>query len=172
MASLNYGDQDILPPGVKRRGVPADPTQITVPTPPGPPGPPLTDPKSPPVDKTGNPEHPIDRPSPTPPMPPTSPRVVGPTATPQMPNEPTPIASQAPSPFTPMTGSMSASDTTIPSVVRRGVSTGGPHEQSSSLLGKAGGLMGGGLAVPGVLGTQENPDMADLLMKLFMMGNR
>jgi hypothetical protein len=89
-----------------------------------------------------------------------SPRTV--VGTPSRPQEPTPIAGQPPQPFSPMPSP----------ITRRGISTGGPNSQSSSLLGKAGGLLGGGLGVPGAMGGQGSNDISDLIANLFKLANR
>lgn len=94
---------------------------------------------------------------------PTSPLVTPRSnATPGQPQEPTPVASGPPQPFSPMPSP----------IVRRGISAGGPNSQSSMLLGKAGGLLAGGLGVPGVVGGQDSTDIADLIASLYKMANQ
>jgi hypothetical protein len=71
-------------------------------------------------------------------------------ATPSRPDAPTPVASQPPAPFMPMNAGMQ------PTAGRM-------------LFGRAGGLMGGGLGVPGALGGQESGTDADALATLLKM---
>jgi hypothetical protein len=98
------------------------------------------------------------------------------------PDEPTPVAAQAPnpetpSPFTPMQDPLSAqqSATAAYPIQRRPIVpvTGQATTQGSALLGKAGGLLGGGLGTPGMLGTtQEHTDIGSLIANLYKMANQ
>lgn len=108
----------------------------------------------------GNPQRPNERPGGGMPQGPlVTPRS---NATPSMPQEPTPVASQPPQPFQPMASP----------VLRRG-SLGGAPEQNAALLGKAGGLLGGGLNVPDVTTDGSGgTDLADLIAKLYTFANR
>lgn len=118
----------------------------------------------------GNRQGPRDA-APPPPAPPQAGPGPGPGpaphGAPQRPMEPQPIAMSPPQPFTPMASSLSPTQTvsTQPggSITRRGL---GP---SPGLLGSAGGLLGGGLGVPGQSGRD---DMGPLLAMLFKMANR
>lgn len=136
-------------------------------------GPTLPDQPPPPPGTEGNREGPRDQPGASnlpigplninigrPPM--------GGTATPGRPVTPTPVASQPPQPFTPITPSMSDSDAALPQALQRRPLTGGAVS-GSSLLGGVGGLLGGGLGVPGLQGGSDLPSM---LVNLFRMINR
>lgn len=74
---------------------------------------------------------------------------------PSMPTDPTPVSTQAPQPFTPMAPPTG--------VTRRAV--GAPSAPSSRLFGRAGGLMGGGMGVPGIYGGGGN-DISALILQL------
>ena len=86
--------------------------------------------------------------------------------TPQRPREPIPVSTQSPRTFEPMQATIE------PDVVRR-ITTQAPgvrasvfnQPRSRRLLGKFGGLQGGGLHVPGVLGSQG---ILSALYKLLM----
>ncbi len=68
-------------------------------------------------------------------------------ATPSQPTEPSPVASLPPAPFAPMQAGMQ------PTMGRM-------------LFGRAGGLLGGGIGVPGALGDEGSSPEADALMLL------
>lgn len=158
-------------------------TPIGVLPPPVPPM--LTDPNNPPGDggppnltarNKGSGQGPTDLFNPTPPQTPVdTPRVTGPdngpvpTAAPTQPSTPTPVASESPQPFTPMTPP--SADLATPGIVRRTSVPGSPTSASSALLGQAGGLLGGGLAAPGTLGNGSGPDLADLILNLLKRAN-
>ncbi len=98
---------------------------------------------------------------------------------PSRPNEPTPVAGGTPSPnvqppptFEPMRSGMSPNDQTMSTIVRRGLVPGGPNQQGGALLGKAGGLLGGGLGVPGVMGDTGGQNISDLIAQIMLMANR
>lgn len=73
-----------------------------------------------------------------------------PGGTPSRPSFPTPVSSQAPQPFRPMQAP-------------RGIA-GSAMSPSSGLLGRAGGLLGGGLGVPGVM--KGGQDISALIQQL------
>ena len=150
-------------------------------TPPvGKPTPPLLSAPTPRVDPAGNPQGPTQR---GPINLPTTPgSLVGgappSTAAPSRPSEPTPVSgstpapvTQPPPPFQPMPTGMSPGDSTVSTVVRRGLVPGGPNQQGAALLGKAGGLLGGGLGVPGIMGAGSE-DISDLIAQIYLMANR
>ncbi len=102
------------------------------------------------VSHSGNTERPREMPAPQP----------GPgsvtrrsAATPSQPSAPSPVASQPPAPFTPMAGGM------VPTVGRM-------------LFGRAGGLLGGGLGVPGAIGDEGGEDISALMELLKLAGGR
>lgn len=107
-------------------------------------------------------------------------------ATPTMSQAPNPVAAATPNPeqpppFEPMQGSMTPSDMATPDsggITRRSISpytpgspTGGPGAAPNGLLGRAGGLLGGGLGVPG-MGGQDQTDIGDLIAQVLMLANR
>jgi len=109
------------------------------------------------VGKFGNTERPREMPAPQP-----GPGSVTPSgggvsrrsaATPSQPSAPSPVASQPPAPFTPMAGGM------VPTVGRM-------------LFGRAGGLLGGGLGVPGAIGDEGGEDISALMELLKLAGAR
>lgn len=81
------------------------------------------------------------------------------TATPARPSEPSPIAMQPPKPFTPLSGP-SVSQMVQP--ISRNV-PGTAQGPNSTLLGKAGGLLGGGLSVPGTFQAGTGQDISGLI---------
>lgn len=118
----------------------------------GPAGPPSEDGHLPPI--PGSSEGPRDRPMPQPPTenaPGGVTRKGLPGAAPPMPMSPTPVSAQPPQPFTPLTPP-------------RGMS-GAALAPSSNLLGKAGGLLGGGLGVPGIA-SGDTQDVSSLIESL------
>lgn len=165
----DQSSEGVLNPPPPPLMAPNDPGLVhppTAPPPPGVPGP------------GGNSTTPRDfagasEPTSTPP----SPRITN-RATPSRPMEPEPVASSTPQPFQPMPqpggggmmGAM-ASGGAPPGIFRRGVVPGGPNAQSSMLLGKAGGLMGGGLGVPSVYGSNGD-DISDLILTILKNAGR
>lgn len=104
--------------------------------------------------QTGNPTGPRDRPD-TNPGTSNAPggvqRVGLPGSAPSMPSAPSPISAGLPQPFTPM-------------APPRGIA-GSALAPSSNLLGKAGGLLSGGLGVPGRMGSDAQ-DISGLIQML------
>jgi hypothetical protein len=101
---------------------------------------------------------------------PSQPPGGGSQATPSRPMQPSPVAMGTPQPFTPL----SNPDTTqiastqpggLASIMRRGIE---PSPQGGALLGRAGGLLGGGLGVPGLGGSESN-DLSSMISALFKM---
>lgn len=92
----------------------------------------------------------------------------GANATPQMPKEPTPISTQTPTSFSPMPQNMTPDQLVTPQVTRRSL-TGGTDTSAPSLLGKAGGLLGGGLSIPGL---SSGPDDIGALLQKLLQGQK
>lgn len=125
-----------------------------------PPAPPRPGPDAPPgggmVTPGGNRQGPTElQPPGLPRTPPITPRS---QAAPGQAMEPVPVTTPPP-PFEPMASP----------IQRRG----GPPPQDASLLGQAGGLLGGGLNVPGAAGpAQDGSQLAALIAQLYQMANR
>ena len=108
----------------------------------------------------------------------------GSQAAPPRPEEPMPVASQPPNPeaqmpqaFTPMQDPMTSgqqAQAAFP-IQRRPVvpMTGAANTQGGTMLGQAGGLLGGGLGVPGAMGTsQSHTDISNLIANLYKLANQ
>lgn len=91
--------------------------------------------------------------------------------TPSMPASPTPVASEPPRPFTPMDPTMTPPETTQPTGITRRTVPGSPSMQSPNLLGSAGGLLGGGLGVPGQAGGTDPQSLADAIYQIMLLKN-
>lgn len=88
------------------------------------------------------------------------------SSTPQQPETPTPAVSLPPAPFTPIPPVMSP-PIAAQAQVSRNV-PGGPSRDPNMMFGRAGGLLGGGMGVPSVLGGDPNDSnpIAALIKKL------
>jgi hypothetical protein len=145
-----YTDQSTMPTapgGVPREGLPGEGAQASMPSYTAPP--PAS--KEPWVPQPMDPSLSPDLTAPTPPPEATS--------APAMPTDPTPIAGSPGAPYTSSPGY-----TPPASIVRKSL-TGAPSLPSSNLLGKAGGLLGGGLGVPAIAGN-SGPDVSALIQQM------
>lgn len=87
------------------------------------------------------------------------------SATPTRSQAPQPSVSLPPTPFQPLEPSMSPDQAAAPQVGRVNPGMGGMP--GNHLFGKAGGLLGGGMGVPGsVTGEQPQPDLSQLIQML------
>lgn len=94
-----------------------------------------------------------------------------PVAAPPRPKEPSPVAAQAPTPTT-QQGSSQLGD--LSPIVRRGLVPSTVDGPRARLFGYAGGLLGGGLGVPGLGagGPDEPTDLSQLIAQIYLTANR